>query len=579
MKDSSELIEPLLRIREAGVLRLGVNPVQLGPLGPVVAAIASVGTSRHLSQADVVPQALRAGISDLQREDYQEALGILFGISPEHATLSSKSRRVAAGQVFNQALTTFRHPETGFERPMLLALAHSLERLAARNGPSMSLRVNEPLSELEALGVLPEDVLVVRQLLHVARTLDALRSVATEGVTSELNDLLTRYRNWRIEPYESAGSLLGSFESACHNYFGLSVFEFLHDLRPDVPGPRFGPHKVLRLLADGSTPLVEIPEGTDQTTGVRVPAFYICRYPVANLQWSEFLSAFGWTPSTTWKSLYSGVPEDVVGAEESPFAYLPAVGMSYFDAAAYVYWLRLTTPYNWRLPSESEWNFAATGGELLKFPWGTEFISGRANVLEEGIGALQFLHEDQMPQGPFGLIGLSGNAWELTGTLWDAESPEDSTIPMPDLPMATLSSKWWASDRRLRGRDLSSWETDVSVVMKGGSYGLSADYAAVPSRIYTSLFNHGQYGGLRLAVSAVWDSATERWRPESSPFVHHRIEANRADLNLSDLAAVFAEWCREMGRAEAEGGGYCGAPGGRYVPKSWRELMAERRSP
>jgi formylglycine-generating enzyme required for sulfatase activity len=44
--------------------------------------------------------------------------------------------------------------------------------------------------------------------------------------------------------------------------------------------------------------------------------------------------------------------------------------MKFFDTVLYCHWHWLTTPYRLRLPTEAEWNFAATGGEKMRFPSG-----------------------------------------------------------------------------------------------------------------------------------------------------------------------------------------------------------------
>lgn len=54
----------------------------------------------------------------------------------------------------------------------------------------------------------------------------------------------------------------------------------------------------------------------------------------------------------------------------------PAACVTWYEADAYARWR------GGRLPTEAEWEFAARGPKSRVYPWGNEFDSNRANVVE-----------------------------------------------------------------------------------------------------------------------------------------------------------------------------------------------------
>jgi len=93
----------------------------------------------------------------------------------------------------------------------------------------------------------------------------------------------------------------------------------------------------------------------------------------------------------------------------------PVYSLTWFDAQDYVKWLSQETGYNYRLPTESEWEYAAKSNMKTLFPWGNDMTckDARIDVCNEKQG-----------QGPsiigsysankYGLFDMIGNVSEWT---------------------------------------------------------------------------------------------------------------------------------------------------------------------
>ena len=95
----------------------------------------------------------------------------------------------------------------------------------------------------------------------------------------------------------------------------------------------------------------------------------------------------------------------------------PVVQVSWEDAKAFTYWLStLDRRYEYRLPTEAEWEYAARAGSTTKFATGNRFqsLQGHANVPQsERFDSFS----DSSPVGSFrpnsfGLHDMHGNVWE-----------------------------------------------------------------------------------------------------------------------------------------------------------------------
>jgi len=133
---------------------------------------------------------------------------------------------------------------------------------------------------------------------------------------------------------------------------------------------------------------------------VALSAFWIDATEVTNGQFARFVQAAGYAPTGGWKAEAGKEP-------------LPAVKVSWADAAAYAKWAGK------RLPTEAEWEKAARGTDGRTYPWGNEAGAEQANLsgLADGFDAAAPVGTFTAGASAWGALDLCGNVWE-----WCADS-------------------------------------------------------------------------------------------------------------------------------------------------------------
>jgi hypothetical protein len=144
-----------------------------------------------------------------------------------------------------------------------------------------------------------------------------------------------------------------------------------HELRATI-GVRLSllgdPRPGVGLRADGLPDIVwcEVPRGKvtlEEKAGTfSVKPFYIAKYLVTWKQYRAFLDADdGFKESRWWDELAYSFSSS--GRQFNQYDNHPAENVSWFEAVAFCQWLTARLGYKVRLPTEWEWQQAATGGD------------------------------------------------------------------------------------------------------------------------------------------------------------------------------------------------------------------------
>lgn len=188
----------------------------------------------------------------------------------------------------------------------------------------------------------------------------------------------------------------------------MSIGRWLAEFGDDRPGtglrPDGLPDLVWCAVWSGRT-LVH--DRTGLASRYEVGRFYIARYPVTWAQYRIFLKAGdGHANPRWWEGL---LRRQEYKREVLPVDNHPAQEVSWYDAVAYCRWLSEKIGYTVRLPTEWEWQHAATGGDPnLYYPWGRAWDRTRANTRESalrGVTAVGMYPAAVSPVGTFDMCG------------------------------------------------------------------------------------------------------------------------------------------------------------------------------
>jgi len=249
--------------------------------------------------------------------------------------------------------------------------------------------------------------------------------------------------------------------------------------------------KIETLGNDVNLEMVYIPEGSfimgasDAEKGsrisehlqheVKVPAFFMAKYPITQAQWRRITS----------------LPKIKRNLEPDPSNFKgdnhPVEQISWYDAVEFCDRLSKYTRVEYRLPSEAEWEYACRAGTTTPFYFGETITGELANYnasavfAEESEGEYRQITTEvgQFKPNSFGLYDMHGNLWEWCLDSWHDNYEEAPFDNSPGL-------------KKLNAND------NHSQVLRGGSWNNNPENCRSAYRNNNNRDNDNNNNGFRL---------------------------------------------------------------------------------
>jgi formylglycine-generating enzyme required for sulfatase activity len=264
----------------------------------------------------------------------------------------------------------------------------------------------------------------------------------------------------------------------------LDDSEFTHATRDNIGhylsvlgDPRTG----IGVREDGTPDIdwVLIPGGEIELEGgtgrFSVKPFHMARYLITNAQFQAFVDAEDGYKNPDW---WKGMPANANDGPDKPRwaePDHPRETVSWYEAVAFCRWLTQRLGFEVRLPTEAEWQQAATGGDPKNtYPWGPNWEDLHCNTVESGLNRTTAVGLYPAGANVQGVLDLSGNLEE------------------------------WCLSKYQKPDYINIDESDESRVLRGGSWLYAQDYARAAYRDdYPPYYRYGYLGFRVLCASPI----------------------------------------------------------------------------
>lgn len=243
----------------------------------------------------------------------------------------------------------------------------------------------------------------------------------------------------------------------------------LGDNRPGVGLREDGMPDIELIPIKAGKVTVEIRENPDDSRSAvveriirEVGPFRIARYPITITQFQAFVQDCCRQGQWQLPGFPVTFPEDYAAPRHlARHSNHPADMVSWWDAVAFCHWLSKDLAF--RLPTEFEWQLAATSGDSAYiYPWGAAWDPRdepwRANTFESGLGRTTAVGMYPAGTSLEGVLDLAGTVWE-----WCSNSFDDPgrAVPAASRDLRAVRGGSWIQSQgfarsTVRGRYLPS---------------------------------------------------------------------------------------------------------------------------
>lgn len=220
---------------------------------------------------------------------------------------------------------------------------------------------------------------------------------------------------------------------------------------------------------------------------VCLDGFWIGRYEVTNAQFAMFVNHAD-SLDQPWFESHAQDPDSRIHGGtgryyvEEKYERHPMVHVSWLGAVAFCKWLSKQTGYQFRLPSEVEWEYASrAAGQGEGLYAGFKDIDKTAWYVKNSGHSTHTVGEKK--SNPLGIFDMSGNVWEWCLDVYDSEAYRYHGGRNP----VYLASN----------ADIYK-DTESLRVLRGGSWFSDARYCRSSARSWGNPDSRGRYIGYRI---------------------------------------------------------------------------------
>lgn len=265
-------------------------------------------------------------------------------------------------------------------------------------------------------------------------------------------------RIWQVLSAFTLTMFIYNSASAEISYFTGS--EFAHDLGNNTAGPKMIVVPTGSFVTEGGYP------SRDDSLGKVIfeKSFAISQTEITRAQFRQYLMD---AKSSELRNLPTSTDED----------NLPINATTWSDAVGYARWLSSKTGFQYRLPTASEWEYAARAGSKRIYSWGDQIGKNLANCKECGAKTWNgsALPPMTFPANDWNIFDMQGNLWEWTRDCMDPSAPPLNgsaklfgNCEFRELRSGSAQSDGWSiriSSRAFGKKEMRSKDIGIRVVM------------------------------------------------------------------------------------------------------------------